>query len=112
MTAINHFNLQGNSDVPVIRSIRHPRGSSIEVFAEENFADMGSFFSEYVEADSEFEDFDKEDTICTTFRFQGVDEDETADGVLTRPMPQKSLEFLYQECPHDVAQLHDYWVPE
>ena len=37
---------------------------------------------------------------------------EQADGVLTRPMPQKSLEFLYQECPHDVAQLHDYWVPE
>ena len=114
MNAISHFNLQGDSDKPIIRSIRHPRGSSIEVFAEEGFNESaGSFFSEYVAIEnSEMEEGDREDTICTTFRFQGFEEDETTDGVLTRPMPQKSLQFVYQDCPPDVAQLHDYWVPQ
>lgn len=60
MRAIDHFNLKGNSDTPVIRSIRHPRGSSIEVYAEENFDEnMGSFFSEYIAIeDSEMEERD------------------------------------------------------
>jgi len=110
MKAIDHFNLQGDNTKPVIRSIKHPRASSIEVFAEENSADMGSFYSGYLDdVDGER---DEEDTICTTFRFQGVVEDATADGVLSRPMPQKSLEFLYKDCPSDAPQLHSYWVPE
>jgi hypothetical protein len=48
------------TDTPVIRSIRHPRGSSIEVYAEENFNEnMGSYFSEYVAIeDSEMEEGD------------------------------------------------------
>lgn len=113
LTAINHFNLQ--ADTPIIRSIRHPRGSSIEVFAEEGFADAGSFFSEYLESPEgeESEEGDnREDTICTTFRFEGLTENGTVDKQLNRPMPQKSLQFIYKDCPPDVAQLHDYVVPE
>jgi hypothetical protein len=58
------------------------------VFAEEGFADAGSYFTEYIEnPDLEGLENDREDTICATFRFEGVVDNGTRDGQLKRPMP-------------------------
>lgn len=79
------------------------------MFADAGFKG-GSFYSEYVE-DEDADDLDKLDTICTTFRFQGQEDDGSKDGALKRPMPQKSLMFTYKDCPSDVPTLHDWVQP-
>ena len=70
-----------DGELKVIRSIKHPIATSVEVFAEELFAG-GSIISENIG-----DVLDRPDMACTTFRFENAVEDDNGNFTPQNNMP-------------------------
>jgi len=97
--AISAFNDSDEDGTKVVMSVSHYRGSSIEIFAKEEYDDSeGSVTSDYP---GEFNG-ETTDKICTTFQFSPT----TAEP--RRNMPQLSLEYKFTDCPSEMPVIQSY----